>query len=201
MLGGSVNQSGAAGSSFDMADALKMINTLTGSDTKDFSRNEMATALNSLLPQLLSGALVQSTDEKTKQGFEKALDDHSKDEAAGLAGFLKSVDISDGSKIVNHLLGTKKEAVVQETAKKSGLDVSQVAKIAAIAAPLIMSTLGKTNKSVKEATEGASSTSSLISKFASNPRLISALAGAVLGTGSKKSTGSLASILVSSLLK
>ena len=198
-LAGANTQAKQEEAQLDMGEALKMFNVLTGADTKDVSRNDMSNALAALLPQLLNGAVAQSEGEETKAGFNQALEDHSKDEATGFAGFMKNVDVADGAKIVKHLLGSKQDEVVEETAKKSGLDVKQVAKIAAVAAPLLMSTLGKANKEAKDK-DANTSTSGLIGKLASNPRLISALATAALG-GSKKSNSKLIGALLSTMLK
>ncbi|MBQ3394667.1 MAG: DUF937 domain-containing protein [Oscillospiraceae bacterium] len=184
----------------DLGEALQMFNVLTGADTKDVTRNDMSAALTSLLPQLLNGAVAQSESEETKEGFNKALDDHSKDEASSFANFMKNVDIDDGSKIVKHLLGSKQDEVVEATAKKSGLDAKQVAKIAAVVAPLLMSTLGKANKEAKSK-DAKTSTSGLVGKLASNPRLLAALASAALGGSSKKGNSNLIGTLLSTMLK
>ncbi len=199
-LSGSNPQVNKEDAQLDLNDALKMFNVVTGADTKDVTRNDMAAAISSLLPQLLNGAVEQSKGSETKDGFSKALDDHSKDEASSFTGFMKNVDMTDGAKIVKHLLGSKQEAVVEDTAKKAGLDAKQVAKIAAVVAPLLMSTLGKANKEVKSKDEKASTTG-LIGKLASNPRLLTALATAALGGNSKKGNSNLLGTLLTTMLK
>ena len=60
-------------------------------------------------------------------------------------------DMNDGAKIVGHLLGNNSNAVVQQASQKSGLSLGQTLKILSIAAPLIMSLLGKTAQSQQQA--------------------------------------------------
>lgn len=47
-------------------------------------------------------------------------------------------------KIIGHLLGGNSNAVAEQAAAKSGLDLGTTLKILAMAAPLLMSLLGKT---------------------------------------------------------
>ena len=53
------------------------------------------------------------------------------------------MDLADGGKIIAHLLGANTAAATQQTASASGVDAAKVAKILAVAAPLLMSLLGK----------------------------------------------------------
>ncbi|WP_299248260.1 DUF937 domain-containing protein [uncultured Lacinutrix sp.] len=50
---------------------------------------------------------------------------------------------NDGDKILNHVLGAKKEGVEKIIGEKSGLDASSVANILKVAAPILMGVLGK----------------------------------------------------------
>ena len=61
------------------------------------------------------------------------------------------MDLSDGAKIIQHLLGGNTNAVAEQAAEKSGLDLGTTLKILAIAAPLLMSLLGKTAQSQQQA--------------------------------------------------
>ncbi len=104
-------------------------------------------AVEVVLPMLLSGMKGQASNKDTKAGFLKALDDHSKSDTDDVKKFVKDVDEEDGAKIVNHLLGSKTEEVAAKAKKKSGLDTKDIIKIMAILAPLLMSQMGKTAKS------------------------------------------------------
>ena len=56
--------------------------------------------------------------------------------------FIRNVDTDDGDKIVNHLLGSEKDAVAAKAKKKSGIDTKTILKIMAILAPLLMTKMG-----------------------------------------------------------
>ena len=96
---------------------------------------------------LIQGMQGQATNKQTQQGFLQALQDHSQDDTSDFTSFLKNVDTEDGAKIVKHLLGSKEEEVAAKATKKSGLDSKTIMKIMAIAAPLLMSQMGKNAKS------------------------------------------------------
>ena len=99
--------------------------------------------LESALPMLLNGAKEQATNKKTAESFAGALMEHAKHDTSDLGAFMDGVDLEDGGKIIAHLLGVetadKKEAVSQ----KSGADIKTTATVLAMAAPLLMSLLGK----------------------------------------------------------
>ncbi len=54
---------------------------------------------------------------------------------------------ADGEKILGHVFGDEKDAVVQNLASKSGLDLGSIAKLLPMLAPLVMGMLGKRNAS------------------------------------------------------
>ena len=58
-------------------------------------------------------------------------------------GYLGKSDGADGSAILGHVLGAKQGRVEQGLAKTSGLDMGQVSKLLAMAAPLVLGALGK----------------------------------------------------------
>ena len=62
-------------------------------------------------------------------------------------GLLCHLQGDDGAAIIGHLLGSNSNAVVNQAAQRSGLSLGQTLKILSIAAPLIMSLLGKTAQS------------------------------------------------------
>jgi len=107
------------------------------------SQSDVKNVLGSALPALLNGAESQAKDESTAAGFAGALSDHAKVDTGDLAAFLKGVDLEDGGKIVNHLLGGQTGAVADTAAQKAGLGQAQTIGILAAAAPLLMSLLGQ----------------------------------------------------------
>lgn len=108
--------------------------------------NEASSAIEAVLPILVMGMQSQAKNKDTKEGFLKALSDHSKDDTSDLAKFVKNVDTDDGAKIVKHLLGSKQEELAAKAKKSSGLDTKTILKIMAIIAPILMSNMGKTAK-------------------------------------------------------
>ena len=103
-------------------------------------------AIETVLPMLLKGMQGQMKNQDTQFGFMQALMDHSKDDTDDLKKAVKNVDMNDGAKIVNHLLGAEQEELAAKAKKKSGLDTKTILKIMAILAPILMSKMGKTAK-------------------------------------------------------
>ena len=110
------------------------------------NEEDASAVLASILPQLLKGASAQATSAKTQASFAEALEQHSKKDTSNLASFFKNVDLEDGAKIVGHLLGAKETKAAETASKKTGIDTKQVIKIAAAAAPLIMTLVGTATK-------------------------------------------------------
>ena len=122
--------------------ALGQVSSMLGVDEKSAE-----TAMEVVMPMLLKGMQGQAQNKDTQQGFMQALLDHSKDDTDDLQKAVKNVDVVDGAKIVNHLLGgVEQEEVAAKAKKKSGLDTKTILKLMAILAPILMSRMGKTAK-------------------------------------------------------
>ncbi len=121
--------------------ALEQVSGMLGVDEKGAE-----SAVETVLPLLLKGMQGQMKNQDTQYGFMQALMDHSKDDTDDLKKAVKNVDMADGAKIVNHLLGAKQEEVAAKAKKKSGLDTKTILKLMAILAPILMSKMGKTAK-------------------------------------------------------
>ena len=138
-------------------DVKTMLSTVISPDSlKQISRSvnvpkDVQSVLMSALPALLGGAMDQASNQSTAAGFVGALNQHSASDTSNLSHFLGGVDLADGAKIIQHLLGGSTNAVAQEASEKSGLDIGTTLKILAIAAPLLMSLLGKTAQSQQQA--------------------------------------------------
>ena len=139
----------------DMNDVMKMMlnsgNIGQMGQLLGVNEQEAASAIEEVLPMLIKGMQGQATNKETQQGFLKALQDHSQDDTSDFTRFLNNVDTEDGAKIVNHLLGQKQEEVAAKATKRSGLDKKTILKIMAIAAPFLMSQMGKNAKTAKQA--------------------------------------------------
>ena len=121
--------------------ALEQVSGMLGIDEKGAE-----SAIESVMPMLLRGMQSQMKNEDTKYGFLQALNDHSKQDTNDLKKAVRNVDMADGAKIVNHLLGAEQEEIAAKAKKKSGLDTKTILKIMAIMAPILMSKMGQTAK-------------------------------------------------------
>ena len=143
------------------SDAVKGI-----SETSGLSLDNVESVLKNALPSLISGASKQTTNENTKESFFAALDNHGSKDLSNLTSFFKNVDLTDGSKIISHLLGNEKEDTSAKVAKQTGVDSKDVTKILAVAAPLLMSVMGKKAKENKK--EEKDTTASIASQLLGN---------------------------------
>lgn len=155
--------------------AIENVSRMSGASTQQVQQ-----VLSAALPSLLQGAQQQVGS----SGFAAALADHAKDDTADLGGFFSHVDMTDGGKIVGHLLGDQAADTAAEAAERSGLTAAQTAKIIALAAPLLMSLLGQQSS---QSSGGAAGLGSLL--------------GGLLGgsSGSGNAAGALGGVLLNLL--
>lgn len=137
-------------------DFSSIIGTIMSKDSLDglaqktgASFGEVKEVLSSALPNLLNGAGKQASDSDTSEGFANALTQHAGNDTSNLASFFSKVDLSDGAKIVGHLLGKKdndeKKASEADNSAQAASGSNSNSIISA-AAPLLMSLLGKQNE-------------------------------------------------------
>lgn len=117
----------------------------TISKKNNASPEQASGVLMSAVPMLISE---MKKNVETEDGASKlfdALDIHAADDFSDISGFLKNVDIEDGAKILNHIMGSQRdtEKIENNLASKTGLDKGQVAGILSLVAPLLLSYLGK----------------------------------------------------------
>ena len=98
------------------------------------------------VPVLLEKLGINAQNEEKRTSLEKALKDHEDDDVSDVLGFLEQVDQEDSSKMLNHILGSKKDTVAQGIAKQSGLDMGEVVSMLSMLAPLVMGYLGNQKK-------------------------------------------------------
>lgn len=188
-------------------DITSLIGTLLSSDsitgvskTTKASSNDVQSILAAALPALLSGAQAQAEDKNTAASFTKALATHGKKDTSDLSSFLGKVDMDDGSKIINHLLGSDSKAL-DSIATQSGVSVKTVTKVLSAAAPLLMSLMGQKDNDDDDDNALGNIAAALI-KNADVGNLVGALLGG--GSGSSKKSNSTADLiggLLGSLLK
>ena len=135
-------------------DASALLNTLLSSSSisnvgkcTNTKPEEVKSVLQAAVPALLKGVSAKTKDSKTAAGFTEALASHAKDYNSNLGSFFKNVDLTDGSKILTHLIGSPSSATTKEIAKKAGVSADKTTSILSAAAPLLMSLLGKEQSS------------------------------------------------------
>lgn len=119
-------------------DSIAQMSEKTGT-----SPDEVKSVLLSALPAMLNGVQGQASNQDTVAGFAGALDAHALDDTSNIPEFLSHVDLSDGEKIVGHLLGGDQAAATQAAAQKAGLSTAATGSILGAVAPLLMSLLGQ----------------------------------------------------------
>ena len=164
------------------SDSIKGLSNVTG-----VSKGDVSNVLAETLPALLNGANGQAKDSGTAKSFADALAQHAKDDTSSLSGFLGNVDLSDGSKIIGHLLGSDKDSLTKSVAKKTGVSSSKIGDILSAAAPLLMSLLGQ---QADEDEEKESGVGALLGNLLDNVDVGELLSGLTsTNTSSSSSTG------------
>ncbi|MDO5444818.1 MAG: DUF937 domain-containing protein [Eubacteriales bacterium] len=158
-------------SSFLSDSSLSSVSGKAGVDS-----GNVAGILAAALPSLLNGANSQASSAETSESFFEAVNSH-----AGKNP--EDVDVDEGQKIINHLLGSDAENVKNEISRKTGLSSAKVGLVLAAAAPIIMNLLGKETSSSHSSSGTASLLGSLLggsSNSSSSNSLMTAALGSVL---------------------
>ena len=144
------------------SDSVEQISSVTGTSQADVSG-----ILSSILPQLMNGAQGQATNQDTAESFANALTSHGKDDISDLSSFFGGIDLEDGGKIVEHLLGKDNAvATAENLSQESGVSASSISSILSATAPLLMSMMGQqASNDAKDADDGVDFTSLVGSLF------------------------------------
>ncbi|WP_055437302.1 DUF937 domain-containing protein [Lacinutrix algicola] len=123
-----------------------IISGVAGSTGNDSSKT--SSVLTMALPVLMKAMQRNATTPEGAEGLMGAIQGKHNgsilDNLGGLFGGGVDDEVkNDGDKILNHVLGAKKEGVEKIIGEKSGLDASSVANILKVAAPILMGVLGK----------------------------------------------------------
>ena len=166
-------------------DISSLLGTLTNSESvnglaqaANVSPDSARSILSSALPSLLSGAVSQSENEETAEGFANALTQHAASDTSSLSSFLSGVDLKDGGKIISHLLGANTQSTVSAAAQNSGASEEQTANVLSAAAPLLMSLLGQQTGSQQASGAGIGGIMSALMGTGDVTSLLSSLLGA-----------------------
>ena len=116
----------------------------------DAPEEDVAKVLSSAIPTLIDQMKTNASTEDGAASLSKALGDHSGADLTDLSAFLGGVDTEDGAKILGHVLGAGQSSTADAMSERSGLSTSQVLKIMAMLAPLLLSLLGKQQNQVQQ---------------------------------------------------
>ena len=100
-------------------------------------------AIGAALPVLLSALARNSAERSGAESLERALNKHDGSVLDNLGGFLESPDVDDGEGILRHVLGDRRQSVETGVGKAAGLDMSMVAKLLPMLAPIVLGALGR----------------------------------------------------------
>jgi hypothetical protein len=137
-----------------MSDLQSLLAELAGSRLPDLSRalgadeGQARSALSMGLPALLAALQRNAQRPGGAEALTEALRrDHDGSVFEDLAGVFQGGRQNDGDGILRHALGDRREAIEQAVGAQSGLDASQVSRLMAMLAPLVMGQLGKAQRS------------------------------------------------------
>ena len=129
---------------------------------------QVSSVITSALPTLIGAMQKNASTESGASALAKALTDHAGDSTFNLG----KVDMTDGSKILSHILGNNSSSIFSALAKQTGTNSNQVSTILAAIAPTLLGLLGK-------------------GKQANNTGALSGMLGSLLGGSSSSGMGSL----------
>ena len=130
--------------------------------------NKVSSVITSALPTLIGAMQKNAATESGASSLAKALGDHS----ANTSFNLGKMDLTDGSKILSHILGNNTNSVIAALAKKTGTNNNQVSSILAAIAPTLLGLLGKNQKTSNTSVSG-----------------LGGMLGAILGGGGSSNSG------------
>lgn len=108
------------------------------------------------LPEITKSINANTSTENGLSSFMKALQDHKDDPVDEMLADPNKVDTTDGSNILSHILGDRKENLTNELSQVQGLSASSITGIFSSLAPILMGMLGK------QATGGSSAGGGLL---------------------------------------
>ncbi len=187
-----------------------IISGVAGSTGQDSSKT--GSVLTMALPVLMKAMQRNASTPQGAEGLMGALNKHDGGILDNLGDlFSGGVDnnvVSDGSKILGHVLGTKQQGVQQVIGQKTGMDSGAVGNILKTAAPILMGVLGKQSRQNGVSNSGglgdllggmlggnsSQQEQSFLEKILDadgDGSIIDDVAGMVLGGGSQKKSGGL----------
>ncbi len=130
--------------------------------------NKVSSVITAALPTLIGAMQKNASTEGGANALAKALGDHSGDTNFNMG----SVNLTDGNKILGHILGGSSNSIFSSLAKQTGTSSNQVSSILASIAPTLLGLLGKGQKSSNTSVSG-----------------LGGMLGALLGGGGSSNSG------------
>lgn len=162
-------------------DLNSIIGALTaGSAVNDMGKqfnmnsNQVNSVITAALPTLIGAMQKNAATENGAASLANAFTNHLGDSSVNLS----SASLTDGSKILGHILGGKSDSVFSALAKQTGTNSNQVSGILSAIAPMLLGLLGKGQKSANTGIGGLGS-----------------LLGGLLGGGGSSQASGLGSML------
>ncbi len=134
-----------------MSDLMQLVSQALGGETLESMSRQIgadtgstAKAISAALPMLL-GALDRNTNQAGGADalFNAVQKGHDGSILDDLAGFLGGGQFDDGNAILGHVLGGNREPVENGISRASGLDLSSVARLLPMLAPVVLGAIGK----------------------------------------------------------
>lgn len=147
------------------------------------STDEAEAATRQAVPALLDGLNANAQDPAGAASIDAALDQHD-GRLLGSGLDLGSLDLADGSKILDHIFGANRDQVTNQLGGLGGGD-SLFAKLLPMLAPLVMSYLGGKKSSLSHGSGGGGLTDLLGGLLGGGSGGLGDLLGGLLGGGTR----------------
>jgi hypothetical protein len=111
-------------------------------------QGSLASAIGAALPMLLGGLERNARTESGAQALQSALSrDHDGSVLNDLSGFFNQRPTQNDARMVEHILGSKRQAAEQSLGRASGLNQEAIGGLLQNLAPMVMAALGQKSRS------------------------------------------------------
>lgn len=143
---------------------LDQIQNSLGNDDK----KGILSAASVALPAMLEALNRNTNTKEGAQSLADALDkDHDGSKLNDVSSMISNFQGENGSAILNHMFGSKKENIINSVSKSSGLNTDSTANLMSMLAPLVLEFLGKSKKEQNLDAGGISDLTSMASNLLS----------------------------------
>ena len=141
---------------------LDQIQNSLGNDDK----KGILSAASVALPAMLEALNRNTNTKEGAQSLADALDkDHDGSKLNDVSSMISNFQGENGSAILNHMFGSKKENIINSVGKSSGLDMNSTSNLMSMLAPFVLEFLGKNKKEQNLDADGISNLTSMASNF------------------------------------